>query len=151
MALLQNAEETHWSRWLVFFQSARFKDCLEILLESKSTFVATQGWASQANWSFWWWCSHVHLCHICRDSDSSQLHGAAVQSGKLEVKPRGKLCRRFWSFRTSLQTSLKVMAVTRTGPATVWVFEVVNNLQLSPFEAEKGLSHKLLFTHFSWF
>lgn len=36
MAPLQNVEETHLSRWLVFFLSARFKNCLEILLESKS-------------------------------------------------------------------------------------------------------------------
>lgn len=42
MARLQNAEETHLSRWLVFFASARSEDCLEILLESKSMFVATQ-------------------------------------------------------------------------------------------------------------
>ena len=43
--------------------------------------------------------------------------------------------------------SLKVIKVAHTGPRTVQVFEVTNNLHLTPFQTEKWLLYQLLFKH----
>ena len=47
--------------------------------------------------------------------------------------------------------SLKVIKITPMRLCNVWVFKVTTNLQLSPFQAERWLLHKLPFKHHSWF
>lgn len=43
--------------------------------------------------------------------------------------------------------SLKVIRVAHTRPCTVHVFEVTNDLHLTPFQTEKWLLYQLLFKH----
>lgn len=133
MALLQNGEETHLSRWLVCFLSARFKDCLEILLESKSTFVAMQGWAFHANSGRFYWCySYVHLIsHLPWQWQVSVTHSCHQKSDKLVSEAFGKVIKSFlYSVSKDITENVfkKWSSNTFQTLCTVEDFEVINNL-----------------------
>lgn len=145
MALLQNVEETHLSRWLVFFLSARFKDCLKILLEIKINVCcykhcSNNVWAFQANSGLflmvlflcpltshlpWQWQFLVtQSCHPKSDKLVSEAFGKVLKS--FLVPSEGIL------LKMSLNV-IKMIKVTHTRPSAVGVSEVFSNLYLSPW------------------
>ena len=76
----------------------------------------------------------------------------AIKSDKLVSEAFGKAVKSFLvpSQRTLLRMALKVIKITSMRLCNIWVFKGTNSLQLSPFQAEKWLLHKLPFKHHSW-